>query len=348
VPLAKDMAFAKSLDFNGAVRVADYSSVGSATTWKVGGSWDVNGQLRFRIGQSHDFRAPNINELYASPFYQVNTITDSKQGNASYFVTQNTVGNANLKPEIADTFTAGVVATPRFLSGFQASLDYYDIDLEGAISPINIQNIVTRCNNNVPGYCDYVTRDPATGRISAVALVQLNLASVKTSGIDLEMSYRLPLSRLHDTMPGNLTLRLLGTYLRKFVVDDTFSVVDRAGEVGRNSTFNGPRYRGTGSVSYQNGGFTGTLQVNYVGGGNYDNTYGPNDILNNHIGSRTYLHLQTQYNVNETLQVFGTINNVFNTEPPAVPNSGGGSSPFNGSFYDSIGRTFTIGVRYRR
>jgi len=348
VPLAKDMAFAKSLDFNGAVRRADYSSVGGATTWKVGGTWDVNGQVRLRIGQSRDFRAPNINELYASPFFQTNTISDAALGGASYLVAQNTVGNPNLKAEIADTFTAGVVATPAFLSGFQASLDYYDIDLQGAISSINIQNIVTRCNSGLPGYCDYVTRDPATGRISAVALVQLNLSSVKTSGLDLEMSYRFPLSRVSDSMPGNVTLRMLGTYLRKFVVDDTILVVDRAGEVGRNSTFNGPRFRATGSVTYSVGGFTGTAQVNYVGGGNYDNTWGPRDILDNRIDGRAYLHLQTQYNVNETLQVFGTVNNVLNTAPPAVPNVGGGSSPFNGAFYDSIGRTFTVGVRYRR
>ncbi|MEO6340077.1 MAG: TonB-dependent receptor [Caulobacteraceae bacterium] len=346
VPLAKDMAFAKSLDFNGAVRIADYSSVGSATTWKVGGTWDVNGQVRLRVGQSHDFRAPNINELYASPFFQTNTITDSKLG-SSYLVAQNTVGNSKLQAEIADTFTAGLVATPAFLQGFQASVDYYDINMKGAISSINIQTIVTRCNTGVAGYCDYVTRDPATGRISAVALVQLNLSSIKTSGIDMEMSYRFPLSRFSGGMPGNISLRFLGSYLRKFVIDDTITVVDRAGEVGRNSAFNGPHFRSTGSITYQLGGFTGTAQINYVGGGNYDNTYGPSDILNNRIGSRTYLHLQSQYELSKHLQVFGTVNNAFNTAPPAVPNTGGGSSPFNGSFYDSIGRTFTIGVRYR-
>jgi outer membrane receptor protein involved in Fe transport len=39
LPLLRDTVFARALSVNAAVRHADYSTVGGATTWKVGGSW---------------------------------------------------------------------------------------------------------------------------------------------------------------------------------------------------------------------------------------------------------------------------------------------------------------------
>ena len=36
-------------------------------------------------------------------------------------------GNPNLDPETSDTYSAGVVLRPRFLPGFAATVDYFDI-----------------------------------------------------------------------------------------------------------------------------------------------------------------------------------------------------------------------------
>ncbi|MDB5578393.1 MAG: TonB-dependent receptor, partial [Bradyrhizobium sp.] len=41
VPLAKDQGWAKSLDFNGAVRVTHYTTSGTVVTWKAGLTWDI-------------------------------------------------------------------------------------------------------------------------------------------------------------------------------------------------------------------------------------------------------------------------------------------------------------------
>ena len=40
-------------------------------------------------------------------------------------------GNLNLQPEKANTWTVGAVLTPRFLQGFNATIDYYNITGEG-------------------------------------------------------------------------------------------------------------------------------------------------------------------------------------------------------------------------
>ncbi|HXR52902.1 MAG TPA: TonB-dependent receptor, partial [Steroidobacteraceae bacterium] len=65
IPLARDMKLAKSIELNGAVRVTDYATTGSVTTWKYGAVYEPLDWLRLRATRSRDIRAPNVNELYA-------------------------------------------------------------------------------------------------------------------------------------------------------------------------------------------------------------------------------------------------------------------------------------------
>src|SRR5262249_27704831 len=75
VPLARDSAAAKLIDLNLAFRYADYSTVGSMNAWKAGLVWEPVNALRFRVTQSHDIRAPAINELYSPGAEVTNNIT---------------------------------------------------------------------------------------------------------------------------------------------------------------------------------------------------------------------------------------------------------------------------------
>src|SRR3546814_6907764 len=86
----------------------------------------------------------------------------------SYSVQSLTSGNINLKPEKADTFTAGVVLSPSFIPNLRLSVDYYDIKLKGAILTISAASTVERCYLNQPQLCDSITRG-ANGEISQVA-----------------------------------------------------------------------------------------------------------------------------------------------------------------------------------
>ena len=54
-------------------------------------------------------------------------------------------GNLNLEPEKADSWNIGGVISPRFLPGFSASVDYFRIDLEGAIDSLSAQTIINLC-----------------------------------------------------------------------------------------------------------------------------------------------------------------------------------------------------------
>ncbi|MES2606236.1 MAG: TonB-dependent receptor, partial [Pseudomonadota bacterium] len=144
VPLVTGASFAESMALSLAARSTDYSSSGEVTTWKIGGTWDVNSELRFRVSQSRDIRAGNLGELFTPTAVALTFVTDPRDS-INRVTQQVTRGNPEVAPEEADTFTAGVVFTPEFLDGLQLAVDYYSIDLEGQIGTLTSQEIVNQC-----------------------------------------------------------------------------------------------------------------------------------------------------------------------------------------------------------
>ena len=103
VPLAQDMPFAEDVALELGFRVADYSSVGSNETWKVGLNWEVVPGFRARVMQQQAVRAPNISEL-GSP---VTTGLDDadfdpcSNGNPAFQDASGTVTDAAIAAELA-------------------------------------------------------------------------------------------------------------------------------------------------------------------------------------------------------------------------------------------------------
>src|SRR6185437_736181 len=108
-------------------------------TWKVGATYTPFNDLRFRATHSRDIRAPNLGELYSRGQSGTSTITDPFKGNAVFTVNSPTVGNNALDPKIADTNGFGVVYRPSWFPRFIASIDYYHINISGAISTLSGQ-----------------------------------------------------------------------------------------------------------------------------------------------------------------------------------------------------------------
>ena len=65
VPVLKDIPFVKALNLTLGVRNSDYSTVGTALTYKADVAWRVDNWLLMRGGYSRAIRAPNIGELFA-------------------------------------------------------------------------------------------------------------------------------------------------------------------------------------------------------------------------------------------------------------------------------------------
>ena len=59
--------------------------------------------------------------------------------------TQFAGGNPNLKPEKSDTYTGGIVLTPRFLPRFSLTVDYFNIKIKNTIGTVGAQLILDQC-----------------------------------------------------------------------------------------------------------------------------------------------------------------------------------------------------------
>ncbi len=107
-----------------------------------------------------------------------------------------TVGNPNLKPEEADTTGIGIVFQPSFLTGFSTSVDYYDIDVAGAVSSVGAQETLNRCILlGQQSMCDNITRD-GNEVVTMVTSLPINLNNLRQKGVDIEASYAMDLGSL--------------------------------------------------------------------------------------------------------------------------------------------------------
>lgn len=345
-PILSDKPWARTLEFNGAVRYTDYSLSGGVTSWKAGLTYVPVDGLRFRATRSRDIRAPNLNELFSPLQGTLQTVLDPRTGQSS--ATQiNTGGNPDLTPEFADTTTFGVVLSPSFLPGFQASVDWYNIDIKDAITTLAAADIVGRCESGTTSLCSRVVRD-SSGQLVSVDSLFENLAGLRNWGIDFELSYRFGLQNILSSANGNLTIRGLASYTGKVEQDDGKVAIDLAGDTGGRRPGGLPHWTGTVIIAYENGPLNLSTDIRYIGSGKLDALGTPQNLNINHVPARTYVGLSGSYeilkNAGKRLEIFGTINNLFDTDPPVAvsPNA----FPTNAAFFDTIGRNFTVGVRF--
>jgi hypothetical protein len=302
---------------------------------------------------------------------------------AARVVTGSYVSSASLRPEEADTTTAGIVLTPEgTLDGMKFSADWFQIVINRAIAEIGSTiggggTIVNACYNGATYFCQFVQGTPnGTGGFSQITGVEnpnLNLGTYTTRGVDFELDYRLSLGRFWSKRSDSLDLRVLATYQYAQIISPggglpAYNYAGQTGPTGAFADFNTvPRWQGNAFLTYANGPATAVLQARVIGSGTYANIESnsnlpmlapgeagyistkPNTINNNSVASATYFNLSLNYTLpffnegNHSLQVFGTLDNIFNRDPPIAP--GGNGYPTNPVYFDTYGRTWRAGVR---
>lgn len=340
IPLLADKPFAKSLELNGAARVTHYSNAGTVWTYKAGLVYAPSSDLRLRATVSHDIRAPNLGELYLSQAQTIATVIDRQNANALATATIQLPGNPNLKPEKSNTITIGAVLTPSFWRGFSASVDYYDISINGAITRLSNQQTVDECAAGNAALCALITRNG--GAISVISTPNLNLATLKTRGFDVEMNYGFGIGTVFG-QPGRVSLRALASYVTKLQTTTPGSApIDRASQTP---------FQGTASADIDLGRLNVLVQERLIGSRAIDSTYTPSFVANNHIGAVWYTDLNLTYHLGgklEGVDVFASANNLFDKAPPLGATTFGiAPSSTLSQFYDVIGLYMTAGIRFK-
>ena len=375
VPLAKGTSWADNWDLNAAARFTDYSTSGYVTTWKVGTTYAPIPDIKFRLTQSRDIRAPNLNELFAAGTgSQVNLGLDRFTGTSPQYRGL-AVGNPGLKPESADTSGIGVVLSPRFIEGLTLSVDYWNIALTGAITPVSAQNEVDLCFQNGPTdpNCGFITRTTPTGvapyatigQIIQIQTTSINVAHQNESGIDFEGSYRWDADKMVKGWAGKFVLHGNATlYLRNYT-NPGYPGAVLTDTVGENRGSGPPNWRTTVNFSYDLDPITTTLTARGISSGVYSNnnivcTTGcpaftaAHDTINfNNIAGAWYFDASVNYKFgigdNVQSEAFINVRNLANKYPAQVAFQSIQYIVFtaNTTLYDTLGRVFRAGVRFK-
>lgn len=351
----------KGLDFNGAVRITDYSTSGDETTWKAGATYTPIEDITLRVTQSRDIRAANLGELYATGTARTNAVAIN--GESVPFI-QALQGNASVAPEKADTFGAGIVLQPRFAPGLALSADYYDIKIDGVISFVAAQDVADYCLiNNVQSYCDQMNY--VNGQLSTIDLYYDNLDSKTARGIDYEVSYVFFPGDIISGIPGQLALRAMATNYLENITDNGVTAIDLA---GANDVFNyTPDWVYRMTATYTHADWTFNLTLRGLSDGVISNALyecssdcptqtAPNYTINDNSvddGLFTDLYLSKIMNFRDVeSEFFVSVKNVFDEDPALISNpfyQGWENTPAyfptNRTLYDTLGRTFRLGVR---
>jgi iron complex outermembrane receptor protein len=366
VPLLADLPFINQLTANLAARWANYSGSGDVWSWKGGLDWRINEELRIRGTVSQDVRAATLGERFDRTGGVANVIDYLEDPNgattSNYSVTTVSGGNPSVRPEEAKTSTIGIVYQPQWLDGFQASLDWYNVDVSDNINLIGSMNIVQNCyQRGDVDACALIERDgaastinPGLKRISIVNDVYVNVNSVEAQGIDFELSYRTDI----DLFGGGETvgLRLLGNKLDYRTNRNSVGLVTHL-----EGQFTLPEWNLMLAGNYARGPFTASLQARYEEGtvqSNINNIFQTTlnrvryDILNNDIASSTIVDGRVGYSFdawNASMNVYLTVNNLLNKDPvPMItaPDAGLTQATGNGVYGSLLGRRYTLGVNF--
>ncbi|HVT33946.1 MAG TPA: TonB-dependent receptor [Nevskiaceae bacterium] len=376
VPLIGGIPLVKLLELELAARYSSYNTIGSTLSSKVGLNWTVAPDLRIRSTFARAVRAPNIGELYSpasQDFFFVNDPCSQKNvknapdpairsnncaalnipADFHSHADADTIpgvsgGNPDLTEERATTWTAGAVLTPRWITGWSVSVDFWDISINNAIDLLDAQDILNKCVDDAGGpntqFCALVTRDPTSHEITNIVDIEENVQRLTARGVDFESSYKFPIAG------GSTEFHLVGTYLNQLRTYPFQSEPKRSFEAA--GVLGDPRWQINLDTRYDHGPLSFTWSIRWI-----DKQYlVDRDTLQAHpdaqepirAGTRFYHDVQARYHLPgsmKAVEVYAGVDNLLNAD---IPTAGSLLGVGTGSaIYDNVGRFLYAGVEYK-
>jgi outer membrane receptor protein involved in Fe transport len=377
VPILKDMGI-RELSLQAAGRVSDYNNNGTQYSWNVGGIFSPVDGVRFRAMRSRSVRAPDIAELFSPLQVDYEFVQDpcdasvrnqaaNRNANCLALGIPNNFnaptngrttpgqvgGNRNLDPEVANTWTVGLVLTPRFLPGFSATIDYFDINIRDAIDSTPFSTILNNCVDQpiAPAsnpLCALITRSTTTGEVTNIVATVSNIGRLKTRGVDFELAYASGLRGIG--LPGRINLDLKGTYTAR--LRQITNANDPTSENILEGYRGNPQWELNASATYSLPGFSVTWRSHFLSSTSIllsENVAAPvpkDQFDLPFTGSEVYNDLSVAFDITKRIGVRLNVNNIFDNKPP--------NRAFNihqgiykAAIYPNLGTTFAGELKVR-
>jgi len=354
----------KSLELTGAVRYDHYDHF-NATTPKVAAKFTPMPQLLLRASYSEGFRAPNPAE--ASPAAQATFSSSGAHdpircpngvqqagasaadcsGSAAGGISQ---GNPDLKPEKSKNINFGFVAEP--VKGLTMGADFWQIKKRDQIQTISFQDAfnrpdVVRSDNNLPGI-------PNSGSIIVAYAPFVNVGQTKVSGVDVDLGYRWTVSEV-----GRFKTDLHWTRYNKWELTDggvTHDYVGTHGNCDVSNCIGTPKDKVNVAVTWETANFGVTATVNWRSSLKNIAEKGSDECLSlgrldgstdcAKLPSFYSMDLTGRWNVSKNLQIYGSIQNLFDRVAPLDTVTYGGINYNPMDAAGAMGRYYTVGLKY--
>lgn len=324
VPIIANVPMFKRLSVTGAARYDHYNDFGGTFNPQVAVEWEVDRALMLRASYGTSFRAPPLFELY-SPQIRVpnSTVTDPRRNNEIALATVQTAGNPDLNPEKANSWSAGLVYRPGWLSNTRFSVDYWNIKQKQRVQRFTAADVI-RNEAALPGRVVRAAPSPQDtaaglpGPITFVDATSLNFGSVDTDGLDIRADYS------RQTSAGTFSANLAGTYVFNFDAADlpTSPTIERAGRAFTQGSV--PEWKVTGTLGWSYEGLLATTTARYTD--SYDDATTLNVLNGRRVDSRVLVDAQVAFDFGKGLHnppgwLNGTVvrvgvNNLFDVAPP--------------------------------
>jgi outer membrane receptor protein involved in Fe transport len=278
-------------------------------------------------------------------------------------------GNPNLHSEVAKSYTAGVVFHSPIKSSLlmrtQLSVDWYDIQIAGAIIPLTSETLYEQCLNadghsnpslTVSGnqFCSFILREAVTGGNRTANNPYFNFAGLETEGVDVQLDWGADFADMGvHGIPGSLNLNFVLNWLGKYGVQTAPGqpVKNYAGLINGGSSGDNFRYRAFTTLTYNNSQWSlGGRWRHFPGARDASVLINPATTVQG-VGSHEEFDLFGSWKLTSTYSLRAGVDNLTDKDPEVVgrdtgpaPNASLGTTSL---LYDALGRRFWVGVKAR-
>ncbi|MCD8457314.1 TonB-dependent receptor [Xylella taiwanensis] len=352
--------FTKAFEATVAGRVDHYDGGSTAFTPKLGLKWKPMDWFALRGTYAQGFRAPNSAESGQGGLAGYGNVTDpvrcAAAGGSGVECAPRPVAvivspNPDLKPEKSKSYTIGMVFQPA--SSTSMTVDGWQIKRTKEIAPISTvdaikEGDVVRDDNLFNGVA-------GTGQLQAVKTKYVNLNSTTARGVDTDVQQRIAMGGL-----GDLVLDLQWSRMLKFQREEAngnvSEYVGTHGNCDVSNCIGTPKDRiNLGATWKLNnvsvsalGHYRGPIDNRLFKGGACASHFadGSDAPIDCRLNAFTSVDLSANWQANESLVVFGSVQNVFDRIAPLDPLTSGAINYNPMDSAGAVGRFFTVGARY--
>lgn len=277
----------KQLSLKLALRADSYEHAKGSVNPQYGFVWRPNQDWLVRAAYGTSFRPPSLAELSFPRGELLFSLADPRRGGSLSPVRVIYGGNPDLKNVSAHSFTTGVAYRVSDSPGLHWGAHYWRVVMDNRIvlpSILNLEKleeVLGRVMRAAPTEADRSASWP--GALQSVDVSLLNYGRLETSGIDVDLSYRI-VERV-----GHLQAALSATWVDKYASQDiaTIQSSDRVGIANILGTI--PEWRLIGSLTWEGSGWGVSTTATFTPSYQDSDLTGP---LNRRLPSRTVVDMQ--------------------------------------------------------